>query len=416
MAGCDSCVCSQQHTQVTSAVMILPLTFYHHLLLVVTSQGTGVDPDPAMDNCDGAAGPRPINEVFSPGNTATQTVDAVTDGFCGVEISTPGIWWWVNGTGEVLRASSCEERTEIKTKISVFTGTCDALRCVKGDVTPDFECPVVKRKDTGEWDTLATAIDFATVAGQHYYILVQEMDTPGTVWMNFARPSYPPNNDCVDARGPVPRDNTMIVGTTSKADISQVAEGYCGAPSLYPGVWYQFLGTGKEVTIGACGEFNFDGIYISVYHGATCDDKKCVEGSYETNVRDEGKCSFGAANALRPLTSYTVSTVDRDRYYVYIHWARTSGDQPTGDFRLYIDDGEGGKGGTGALTAIKFAPPGATSDGSGDGGSGSNNGGSGSDSDKDKEKNKSGANPNRHHHSWISLVCGALSVALLFHL
>lgn len=374
-----------------------------------------VEPKPEMDSCSGAAGPRPINEVFSPGNTATQTVDNVTGGVCGVEINTPGIWWWVNGTGQILRASTCEERTEIKVKISVFTGTCDALRCVTGTTNPNFECGVIKRKETGEWDTLSTAVDFPTYLGQSYYILVQETDTgPGTVWMNFAVPTFPRNNDCIDAIGPLPRDNTMIEGTTTNAAISEVAEGYCGAIDLYPGVWYQFFGTGGDVTISACGAFNFDGIYFSVYNGGTCDDKKCVEGSYTTDVTDPAKCSFGAASVTRPLTQYTVPTRDRDRYYVYVHWARTAADNPTGDFRLFVDDGKGGKGGTGGAAAIKFAPPGSgssTSDGSGDGSSGSD-GKDGNGDGSNGDKNNSGA-ASRGQHAWIIMVGGGIVSVVL---
>jgi hypothetical protein len=57
--------------------------------------GTGVDDQrDVMDNCTGAAGPRPINNVNSPGRTYLATVDDVNGGFCGVEINTPGIWWW----------------------------------------------------------------------------------------------------------------------------------------------------------------------------------------------------------------------------------------------------------------------------------------------------------------------------------
>jgi hypothetical protein len=284
----------------------------------------------------------------------------------------------------MIRASTCDDRTGIKVKISVFTGSCDALRCVTGGDSPNFECPLVDRKDSGEWDTIATAIDFPTVLGQNYYLLVQEVNTSGTVWVNFVVPTYPRNNECINADGPLPRDNTMIPATTTNAAISDIPEGYCGVPPLYPGVWYQFFGTGGDVTLGGCGEFNFDGIYFSVYHGASCDDKECVVGSYEVAVKDAEKCSFGAANALRPMTKYTVPTKDRDRYYVYIHWGRTAGDKATGDFRLYVDDGKNGAGGTGGAVPIKFAPSSAATDDSGNGSKG--------DGSNDKNSNdKSGA-------------------------
>jgi hypothetical protein len=164
--------------------------------------------------------------------------------------------------------------------------------------------------------------------------------------------------------------------------------------------------------ISACGAFNFDGIYFSVYNGASCDDKKCAQGSYTSNVNSPGQCSFGEASVSRPMTQYTVpNTRDRDRYYVYVHWGRTSGDKPTGDFRLFVQDGEGGKGGTGGSAAIKFAPPGSsTSDGGGDGGS--NNNGGGGDGGNGSGNNKSGANTASTcgHHAWV--VGGIVSAML----
>jgi hypothetical protein len=396
---------------------IPPLSLF--LYSEVTSQ-SGVSVKPEMDNCTGAAGPRPINEVFSPGQTATMTVDDVNGGFCGVEINTPGIWWYVEGTGAILRAATCDERTEIKTKISVFTGSCDALRCVEGTASPHFECPIVQRKESGEWDTISTAVDFQTNVGQAYYILVQEGANtgPGAVWMNFATPLYPRNNECIDAIGPLPRDNTLITGTTTNSAISNVPEGYCGAPALYPGVWYQFFGTGGDVVISACGAFNVNGIYFSVYSGGSCDDKKCAQGSYTgLDVIDAARCSFGAARIPRPMTQYTVpNTRDRDRYYVYVHWGRTVGDKPTGDFRLFVSDGNGGKGGTGGAAAIKFAPPGSTNDGGDDDDGGSNEGSiDGNDSNDDNNNNnkKSGAATSLKY-AWVmgGVVSASLSLWL----
>ena len=54
------------------------------------------------------------------------------------------------------------------------------------------------------------------------------------------------------------------------------------------------MGTGEPVTVMACGQYNLDGYAFSVYHGAYCDGMECVEGRYEINVEDAGKCTFGA--------------------------------------------------------------------------------------------------------------------------
>jgi hypothetical protein len=310
--------------------------------------GTGVhEAKDLMDECKFAAGPRPINEVFSPGRTFYATVDDVNGGYCGVSIDSPGIWWWVEGTGDPVTVSTCHNQTDIKVKFSVFTGSCDDLQCVTGGAEPDFECPLLRRKnDLGEWDTMASAITFESKIDQNYYILVQqqEMYGRGTVWLNFRHPNVPQNNNCVDAIGPVPRDMTRIENSNIDATVSKVHD-YCGGeevPSLYPGTWFQIMGTGEPVTVMACSEFNFDGFAFSVYNGAYCNGMECVKGDYEINVDDPEKCTFGPYRVERKLTKYTFDTNDRDRYWIYVHFARTSAETPTADFRFYVDDGREG--------------------------------------------------------------------------
>lgn len=322
--------------------------------------GAGVDVTrDVMDTCAGAAGPRIVNGIFSPGRTDFASVDDVNGGFCGVKIEQPGIWWWVKGTGDVIKISSCNENTNIKVKLSVFTGSCDALECVTGGDEPDFECPLLKRaNELGEWETMSTALTFQSELGKNYYILVQQdaQYQRGTVWLNFRTHSVPQNDNCVDAIGPVPRDMTRITATSVDATISNVHD-YCGGegvPSLYPGTWFQLMGTGNPVTVMSCSLFNFDGYALSVYRGANCDSLECVSGEYEINVSDKKKCSFGTSEIERPMTTYTFDTVDRDRYYVYVHFARTRADRPTADFRFFVDDGSEGEGSTSGAHVILF--------------------------------------------------------------
>lgn len=310
--------------------------------------GTGVNPEKdLMDFCQNAAGPRPLNKVFSPGRTNYATVDDVNGGFCGVSIDSPGIWWTVEGTGDPIRVSSCHLQTDIKVKFSVFTGSCNDLECVTGGAEPDFECPLLRREnDLGEWDTMASALTFDTKINQNYYILVQQTENygRGTVWLNFRAPTVPQNDNCPDAIGPVPRDMTRIETTSIDASVSQVFD-YCGGtgvPSLYPGTWFQIMGTGDPVTIMACSPGISDGYAFSVYNGAYCDDMECLTGEYEINVNDPNKCTFGSNRETYPMTKYTFDTHDRDRYWIYVHAARTRVDIPTADFRFYVDDGKEG--------------------------------------------------------------------------
>jgi hypothetical protein len=136
------------------------------------------------------------------------------------------------------------------------------------------------------------------------------------------------------------------------------------------------MGTGESLTVMACGEFNFDGYAFSVYNGGNCDSLDCVSGGYDLNVADE-KCAFGAREFSRPMTKYTFKTIDRSRYYIYVHSARTRAVNITGDFRFFVDDGKNGEAGTSGAHIMQFEEPKevVSSDGTGGGDSNSSNGG-----------------------------------------
>jgi hypothetical protein len=318
----------------------------------------------------------------------------------------------VNGTGLPIRASSCHQNTNIKTKISVFTGSCGGLRCVTGHAMPDFECPILKRGElNNEWGTISTAVVFPTFVGEHYYILVQQesFNASGDVWMNFRLPAIPQNDNCVDAIGPVPRDMTPVLATSVDGSISDIQAGYCGGgeiPALYPGTWFQLMGTGGSVSVMACSEFNFDGYYFSVYNGADCDSLECVDGRYEIDVKDPERCSFGPMEVERSMTKFTFDTKDRSRYYIYVHFARTAADKPTADFRFFADDGKGGKAGTNGAHLIKFEESTTLTDGK--------DKGKGGDDDGDNEDIEgSGTRDGRPMHSLLImslLFVGALGL------
>jgi hypothetical protein len=144
---------------------------------------------------------------------------------------------------------------------------------------------------------------------------------------------------------------TPVPATTTDAHISDVPAGYCNeglTPALYPGVWFQLMGTGGSVTIYACGPTNIDGFWFSVYHGAYCDGLECVSGSYNPQGEDAERCGGSKT------TSMTFNTIDRDRYFVYVQFARTQADLPTGNFNFFVDDGKDGKAGSSGAHLITF--------------------------------------------------------------
>lgn len=357
----------------------------------------------AQDSCNNAYGPRPTDVAtgprptdgvrFSGGNTQGSTVDNnVIDGdFCGVDINNPGVWWSIQGTGLRMRATSCNVKTNIKVKLSVFTGPCNALRCVGGGQEPDFGCETSAQ--SGEWGSVSTAYDFDTHEGQVYYILVQQTvsDQAGVVFMGFAPALEPPNNACHDAVGPVPRDGfTTVNGNSLQANMDAPAPGFCGTnQGEYPGVWYQIFGTGGRVTLEACSEYNTGGFEFSVYNGFRCDDARltCVSSgtTYETKDNPD-KCTFGRqvgtdgeSFIVNQMTTFSFDTKDRDRYYILVNFGAASTSIPTAPFRFWVDDGKEGLAGSGGTTGIQFSVGGdGVDDGSGDDDDGDGDGGNGS--------------------------------------
>mmetsp|Transcript_8835 Transcript_8835/g.10096 ORF Transcript_8835/g.10096 Transcript_8835/m.10096 type:complete len:370 (-) Transcript_8835:50-1159(-) len=303
----------------------------------------------------------------------------------------------VEGTGDFIRTSSCHAQTDIKVKISAFTGSCDALTCVTGTDEPDFECPILRKEnDLSEWETLATALNFQTVLGQQYYILVQQADdTRGVVWLHFRPPLIPKNDNCADAIGPIPRDLIRISSTSVDASISYVPQGYCGGdgvPSLYPGTWFQVIGTGEKLAIMACSQSNFDGYAFSVYGGGgNCDSLECISGEYDVGIDDNDKCAFGTAEISRPMTKFIFQTIDRSRYYIYVHFARTRADRPTADFRFFVDDGKNGEGSSSGAHIIQSEEEGNKIDGASNGSDG-NDGESAENGDNGSDGNASVSN------------------------
>ena len=92
---------------------------------------------------------------------------------CGTEISAPGVWYRVVGTGDRLVVHTCGSGTTFDTRISVFEGNvCDIeLSCVAGD---DDSCGSGSR------------VSFDTQEGAAYYILVHAFgDEVGSFELSF---------------------------------------------------------------------------------------------------------------------------------------------------------------------------------------------------------------------------------------
>ena len=102
----------------------------------------------------------------SDGTTLGATLENVSA--CGTGYTTPGVWYQVIGTGHTISATTCTDRTNYDTRISVYCPDCETLTCVTGnDDAPGAppECELNGRN-------LKSTVTWCSQLGATYLILV----------------------------------------------------------------------------------------------------------------------------------------------------------------------------------------------------------------------------------------------------
>ncbi|MFQ5489200.1 MAG: hypothetical protein ACE5GE_00650, partial [Phycisphaerae bacterium] len=110
-------------------------------------------PAPANDLCD-----NPIAVAVpstTPGSTDGATIDSAPE--CGTGVTSPGVWYSVTGTGNMMTASLCNGATAYDSKLSVYCADCIDFTCVDGN---DDTCG------------LQSEVAWCSQAGAQYLILV----------------------------------------------------------------------------------------------------------------------------------------------------------------------------------------------------------------------------------------------------
>lgn len=105
-------------------------------------------PVPANDECANAIAITCGSTTT--GTTSGATIDVVPT--CDVTATAPGVWYTIQGDGDVFTLSACG--TGFDTKLSVFTGTCGSLVCLEGN------------------SGACSEVEFLSVAGTTYRVLV----------------------------------------------------------------------------------------------------------------------------------------------------------------------------------------------------------------------------------------------------
>lgn len=158
------------------------------------------------DNCDDAL---PIDcNSFVTGTTVGATVD--TAPFCGTSDGTGGgVWYTFTGDGSCVTLSTCNDVTDYDSRLRVYEGSCAALTCVAGD-DDDPACTS---------GTLLSTVDFVSVPGTTYYVLVHGFGSAEGVFQLDLTCSDPEPLvvDC-------PLNVNLACGSTIPAPITTTAE------------------------------------------------------------------------------------------------------------------------------------------------------------------------------------------------
>jgi sugar lactone lactonase YvrE len=100
----------------------------------------------ANDLCAGAI-PLQCGSIVT-GSTQEATPEAAP--FCNTFDTAPGVWYSVVGVGAPMVATTCNAATAYDTKLSVYTGGCGALACIRGN-DDDLACGFGPLRSTVAW-------------------------------------------------------------------------------------------------------------------------------------------------------------------------------------------------------------------------------------------------------------------------
>jgi len=136
--------------------------------------------------------------------------------------------------------------------------------------------------------------------------------TTALMCFSFTITIFAQNDICTDAISVSCGDT--VTGTTVGATTTGAPTASCGTGSGAPGVWYEFTGTGQNITFSLCGS-SYD-TKIQVYSG-DCSDLVCVAGN-------DDSCST--------QSEVSITSTENESYFVYVFGYSAA----VGDFTLDV--------------------------------------------------------------------------------
>ncbi|MGB0185762.1 MAG: gliding motility-associated C-terminal domain-containing protein [Flavobacteriaceae bacterium] len=136
--------------------------------------------------------------------------------------------------------------------------------------------------------------------------------TTALMCFSFTITVFAQNDICTDAISVSCGDT--VTGTTVGATSTGAPSAFCGTGSGAPGVWYEFTGTGQDITFSLCGS-SYD-TKIQVYSGE-CADLECVAGN-------DDSCGL--------QSEVSITSTENEPYFVYVFGYGSN----TGDYTLEV--------------------------------------------------------------------------------
>jgi hypothetical protein len=178
---------------------------------------------------------------------------------CGDIGTSKGVWYEVEGTGQMVTVSACDDATTFDARLSLFTGTCDNLDCV---AHTSSSC--------GESDS----IQFTSMLGSMFYLFVHGPDETAVGDFALSMEEGQLNDSC-DLSLPVDTRTNSYFGSTQDATLGVQINSCEKRASATYGLWYTLVGTGSIVTLSTCSEQNEIDADIAVFTGS-CSDLACL--------------------------------------------------------------------------------------------------------------------------------------------
>jgi hypothetical protein len=242
----------------------------------------------------------PLDDVAILGSTENGALQDV--GLCtGSSLSSPSVWYEIQGTGEVMVASTCNANSNAFAKLELYSGTCDSL-----------ECKDVQRNNCDNQMSLT----WESFPGEAYRLQVYGSGVTDNSDFTLKVEEHPEHHSCSTA------SEELVAGSTVLGSVVQsrsIGANVCSSPDEY-GAWYKVtVQSNESMTVSVCSSITNFQASLSLFQGNSCGQLSCIASN---NGESCGSGSF--------LTWDVLSTQE---YYILV---QGSSPNEIGNFKLTL--------------------------------------------------------------------------------